>query len=72
MVFDTFGPSKDMQLYDRGISLFNDDRRRLEIAYSLMFTLPSPVLRYGDELGMGDNLNLPERVCARTPMQWST
>jgi maltose alpha-D-glucosyltransferase/alpha-amylase len=37
-----------------------------------MFTLPgTPVLRYGDELGMGDNLKLPERNCARTPMQWS-
>jgi len=38
-----------------------------------MFTLPgTPVLRYGDELGMGDDLKLPERECARTPMQWST
>jgi maltose alpha-D-glucosyltransferase/alpha-amylase len=38
-----------------------------------MFTLPgTPVLRYGDELGMGDDLSLPERVCGRTPMQWST
>src|SRR5262245_59504150 len=37
-----------------------------------MFTLPgTPVLRYGDELGMGDDLSLPERNCARTPMQWS-
>jgi maltose alpha-D-glucosyltransferase/alpha-amylase len=37
-----------------------------------MFTLPgTPVLRYGDEIGMGDNLELPERYCARTPMQWS-
>jgi len=37
-----------------------------------MFTLPgTPVLRYGDELAMGDDLNLPERNCARTPMQWS-
>jgi maltose alpha-D-glucosyltransferase/alpha-amylase len=44
----------------------------LELAYSLMFTLPgTPVLRYGDELGMGDDLSLPERNCARTPMQWS-
>jgi maltose alpha-D-glucosyltransferase/alpha-amylase len=52
---------------------FNGDRRRLELAYSLMFTLPgTPVIRYGDELGIGDNLDLPERVCARTPMQWST
>ena len=38
-----------------------------------MFTLPgTPVLRYGDELGMGDDLSLPERVCCRTPMHWST
>jgi maltose alpha-D-glucosyltransferase/alpha-amylase len=77
-VFDAFGPSKDMQLYDRGIRrrlapMLEGDRRRSELAYSLMFTLPgTPVLRYGDELGMGDNLDLPERVCARTPMQWST
>jgi maltose alpha-D-glucosyltransferase/alpha-amylase len=36
-------------------------------------TLPgTPVLRYGDEIGMGDDLRLPERNCARTPMQWST
>jgi maltose alpha-D-glucosyltransferase/alpha-amylase len=49
------------------------DRRRIELAYSLMFTLPgTPVLRYGDELGMGDDLSLPERNCARTTMQWST
>jgi maltose alpha-D-glucosyltransferase/alpha-amylase len=77
-VFDAFGPDKDMQLYDRGIRrrlapMLNGDRRRLELAYSLMFTLPgTPVIRYGDELGMGDNLDLPERVCARTPMQWSS
>ena len=47
-------------------------RRRLELAYSLLFTLPgTPVIRYGDELGMGDDLKLPERDCARTAMQWS-
>ena len=46
--------------------------RRLELAYSLLFTLPgTPVIRYGDEIGMGDDLSLPERNCARTPMQWS-
>jgi maltose alpha-D-glucosyltransferase/alpha-amylase len=77
-VFDAFGPEKNMQLYDRGIRrrlapMLEGDRRRIELAYSLMFTLPgTPVLRYGDELGMGDNLELPERNCARTPMQWST
>ena len=77
-VFDCFGPEEHMQLYHRGIRrrlapMLGGDSRRLELAYSLMFTLPgTPVLRYGDELGMGDDLDLPERVCARTPMQWST
>ena len=77
-VFDAMGPAKNMQLYDRGIRrrlapMLEGDRRRLELAYSLMFTLPgTPVIRYGDELGMGDNLRLRERNCARTPMQWST
>ncbi|HEY0293082.1 MAG TPA: trehalose synthase, partial [Hansschlegelia sp.] len=76
-VFDAFGPDKSMQLYDRGIRrrlapMLKADRRRLELAYSLMFTLPgAPVLRYGDEIAMGDDLKLPERDCARTPMQWS-
>ena len=77
-VFDEFGPEKNMQLYDRGIRrrlapMLGGDQRRLELAYSLMSaTLPgTPVIRYGDELGMGDNLDLPERNCARTPMQWS-
>ena len=52
--------------------MLHGDRRRLELAYSLMMALPgTPVLRYGDEIGMGDNLRLPERNCARTPMQWS-
>src|SRR3569833_1048024 len=52
--------------------MLDGDARRLQLAYSLMFTLPgSPVLRYGDELGMGADLSLPERGCARTPMQWS-
>jgi len=77
-VFAEFGPEKSMQLYGRGIRrrlapMLHGDRRRLELAYSLMMTLPgTPVLRYGDEIGMGDDLRLPERNCARTPMQWST
>src|ERR1700726_2614791 len=76
-VFKAFGPDKSMQLYDRGIRrrlapMLGGDRRRLELAYSLLCTLPgTPVIRYGDEIGMGDNLDLPERNCARTPMQWS-
>ncbi|GAC1443330.1 MAG: alpha-amylase family protein [Mycobacteriales bacterium] len=75
--FASFGPDKDMQLYGRGIRrrlapMLNGDQRRLRLAYSLQFTLPgTPVLRYGEELGMGDNLALPEREALRTPMQWS-
>src|SRR5205085_5788338 len=77
-VFKEFAPEPRMQLYDRGIrrrlaAMFNGDRRRLELAYSLLFTLPgTPVIRYGDEIGMGDDLSLKERAAARTPMQWST
>jgi maltose alpha-D-glucosyltransferase/alpha-amylase len=48
------------------------ERKRLELAYSLMFSLPgTPVLYYGEEIGMGDDLSLRERESVRTPMQWS-
>lgn len=76
-VFDAMAPDPDMQLYERGIRrrlapMLHGDQRRLRMAYSLMFALPgTPVLRYGDELGMGDRLDLPERDSGRTPMQWS-
>jgi maltose alpha-D-glucosyltransferase/alpha-amylase len=76
-VFDAFGPAKEMQLYDRGIRrrlapMLDNDRRRIELAFSLLFTLPgTPMLQYGDEIGIGDDLSLPEREAARTPMQWS-
>jgi maltose alpha-D-glucosyltransferase/alpha-amylase len=78
VVFREMGPDKTHQLYDRGIRrrlapMLNGDRRRLELAYSLMFSLPgTPVMRYGDEIGMGENLRLKERHAVRTPMQWST
>jgi maltose alpha-D-glucosyltransferase / alpha-amylase len=77
LVFRHFGPSKRMQLYDRGIRrrlapMLGGDRRRIELALSLLLTLPgTPVVYYGDELGMGDDLSLPEREPVRTPMQWS-
>jgi len=78
IVFREFGPDENMQLYGRGIRrrlapMLSGDRRRLELAYSLLFTLPgTPVIRYGDEIGMGDDLELDERNASRTPMQWST
>jgi maltose alpha-D-glucosyltransferase/alpha-amylase len=77
-VFEAFAPEPDMQLYERGIRrrlapMLQGDRRRIELAYSMLMTMPgTPVLRYGDEIGMGDDLRLPERQSARTPMQWST
>jgi maltose alpha-D-glucosyltransferase/alpha-amylase len=52
-------------------SLLDHDRRKIELANSLLFTLPgSPIIYYGDEIGMGDNLDLPDRNGVRTPMQW--
>jgi maltose alpha-D-glucosyltransferase / alpha-amylase len=77
LCFQEFGPEPTMQLYGRGIRrrlspMLKADRRRLELMNSLMFTLPgTPVIRYGEEIGMGDDLNLPERAAIRTPMQWS-
>jgi maltose alpha-D-glucosyltransferase/alpha-amylase len=53
--------------------LLDNDRRKIELANSLLFTLPgSPILYYGDEIGMGDNINLPDRNGVRTPMQWDS
>lgn len=77
-VFQAFAPAKEMQLYNRGIRrrlapMLDNDRRKLELAFSLLFTLPgTPMLQFGDEIGLGDDLSLPERECARTPMQWSS
>jgi maltose alpha-D-glucosyltransferase/alpha-amylase len=75
--FDAFGPDPGMRLYERGIRrrlapMLGGDRRHIELAYALQFSLPgTPVLRYGEEIGMGDELTLPERLAIRTPMQWS-
>ena len=76
-VFAAFGPKKSMQLYGRGIrrrfpSMVDGDRRRLELMYSLLFTLPgTPVLFYGEEIGLGDDQRARGREAVRLPMQWS-
>jgi maltose alpha-D-glucosyltransferase / alpha-amylase len=76
-VFSAFGSEQSMQLYGRGIRrrpapMLDDDRKRVELAYSIVLSLPgTPVLRYGDEIGMGEDLRLKERNAIRTPMQWS-
>jgi maltose alpha-D-glucosyltransferase/alpha-amylase len=75
-VFAEFAPRADMRLFGRGIRrrlapMFRGDRRRIELAYALQFAMPgTPVLRYGEEIGMGENLALPGRKAVRTPMQW--
>ena len=52
--------------------LLNNDRRKLEMMNALLFSLPgTPVVYYGDEIGMGDNIYLGDRNGVRTPMQWS-
>lgn len=53
--------------------LLDNDRRKIELAFSLLLTLPgAPVIYYGDEIGMGDNLDLSDRNGVRTPMQWDS
>jgi maltose alpha-D-glucosyltransferase / alpha-amylase len=53
--------------------LLGNNRRKLELIHSLLFSLPgSPILYYGDEIGMGDNIYLGDRNGVRTPMQWSS
>jgi maltose alpha-D-glucosyltransferase/alpha-amylase len=75
-VFAELAPEESMQLYGRGIrrrlAPMLGERARIELAYSLMLALPgAPVIRYGEEIGMGENLRLKERNAIRTPMQWS-
>ena len=76
-VFDAFGPDADMQLYGRGLRrrlppMLGGDQARLRMAYSLLLSLPgTPVLFYGEEIGMGENLEVEGRSAVRTPMQWS-
>ena len=76
-VFAAFGPEERMQVYGRGIvrrlpPMLDGDPRRVRMVYSLLFSLPgTPVLFYGEEIGMGENLDAGDRQAVRTPMQWN-
>jgi trehalose synthase len=76
-VFDAFGPEEDMQLFGRGLrrrlpSMLDGDEERIRMAYSLLFSLPgTPVLFYGEEIGLAENLAIDGRLSVRTPMQWT-
>jgi trehalose synthase len=76
-VFARFGLDPDLQLYGRGLrrrlpTMLDGDERALRMVYSLVFSLPgTPVLFYGEEIGMGENLAIAGRYSVRAPMQWS-
>ncbi|MDX5418664.1 MAG: alpha-amylase family protein [Hymenobacteraceae bacterium] len=78
IAFKQFAPKEDMRVYGRGIRrrlapILKGNRKKIELAYSLLFSLPgTPMIQYGAEIGMGDDLSLPERNSVRTPMQWSS
>ena len=75
-VFAAFGPDPDMQMYGRGLrrrlpTMLGGDPARIRMVYSLMFSLPgTPVLFYGEEIGMGEDLRAKGRSAVRSPMQW--
>jgi trehalose synthase len=77
-VFAAFAPDDGMRMYGHGIrrrtaTMLGGDGPRLRMAWSLMFSLPgTPVLFMGDELGMGEELAIPDRYAVRVPMQWSS
>jgi glycosidase len=76
-VFAAFGPEPEMQIYGRGLRrrlppMLDGDPRRIRMAYSLLFSLPgTPVLFYGEEIGMGEDLSVEGRMAVRTAMQWT-
>ena len=76
-MFAAFGSDPDMQLFGRGLrrrlpTMLDGDQQRIRLVYSLLFSLPgTPVLFYGEEIGMGENLDIPGRMGVRTPMQWT-
>jgi maltose alpha-D-glucosyltransferase / alpha-amylase len=76
-VFAALAPDPDMRSFGRGIrrrvpTMLEGDRDRMELLYSLLFTLPgSPVLLYGEEIGLGDDQRVEGRAAVRVAMQWS-
>ncbi len=77
-VFEVFAPKKEMEVFGRGIRrrvapMLNGDQRRIELAFSIVFSLRGPpLIVYGDEIGIGEDLSQPGRNSVRVPMQWSS
>ena len=76
-VFAAFGPRAAMQMYGHGLrrrtaTMLGGDGPLLRMAWSLMLSLPgTPVIFMGDEIGMGEQLAIPDRYAVRVPMQWT-
>ncbi len=75
-MFSAYAEDRQMRI-NKGIRrrlapLLDNDRRKVEMLYAVLLTLPgTPVIYYGDEIGMGDNIYLGDRNGVRTPMQWN-
>jgi maltose alpha-D-glucosyltransferase/alpha-amylase len=75
-MYQTYAADPQMRIHGgirrRLAPLMENSRRRVELMNSLLFALPgTPVIYYGDEIGMGDNIYLGDRNAVRTPMQWT-
>jgi trehalose synthase len=77
-LFKAFGPKPEMQIFGRGLrrrlpTMLDGDQARIRMVYATMMALPgAPVLFYGEEIGMAENLEIPGRMSVRAPMQWSS
>ena len=77
-IYEQFGPEPEHQVYDRGLRrrlapMLDGNIDRLRLAYSVLFSLPgAPMIFYGEEIGMGENLDLDRRMAVRAPMQWTS
>ncbi|WP_445974353.1 alpha-amylase family glycosyl hydrolase [Rhizobium bangladeshense] len=76
-VFEVFAPKEEMRVFGRGIRrrvapMLQGDQRRIELAFSIIFSLSGPpLIVYGDEIGIGEDLSQAGRNTVRVPMQWS-
>jgi maltose alpha-D-glucosyltransferase/alpha-amylase len=76
-ILAAFGPDPEFQIYGRGLRrrlapMLNGDQDRIRLAYSVLFSLPgAPMIFYGEEIGMSEQLELEGRLSVRAPMQWT-
>lgn len=76
-IYEAFAPDEEMRIYGRGIrrrlaSMLGGNRDQLKLAFSLLFSLPgTPMITYGDEIGLGDDLSQEGRDAVRPPMPWT-